>query len=283
MQTVPVIDQGVFKTLNAGYYCLAVGTVLTAVMTFLCGLKVKQKVVEADSKEQKQTSMLDQIDRLYDNENAASNDMAINQVDIIQPLQPTNNLNNNIIEPINPISIENSISEETVIQNDLVIEQANNITEPIQQEIQQSLQPEINMGVQETESITIQNSNEMVPPTVVQPTVEQNVSLQDLKSVQEEQPVQTTNPVVAEFENPVSQNVNPVVSEFAPQNNSAGVNPVVAEFSVPSEPTMLSTPVVPEQPITPSVEEEIKPLSSDSMSTLLKEQDNNKSNLDIFG
>lgn len=282
MQTVPVINQGVFNTLNAGYYCLAVGTVLTAIMAFLCGLKLKQKEVETNYNDNNQTSMLEQIDRLYDNENNELNDMQINQIDVIQPLQPINTLSDNLIEPVQPIPVENNEGQisELPSENNLVSNPTNNMVDLTQSAIEQPVQPEVNIGSQEIKPVIIQNNNEMVPPTIVQPNIEPNTPIQNLG---QEQTVQNTNPVVVEFEKPVSQNVNPVVSEFSPQNNSTGVNPVVAEFSVPSEHTMISTPIIQEQTTTPSVEEEIKPLSSDTMSTLLKEQNNNESNLDIFG
>ena len=66
MQTIDILDQGVFNTLSVGYYFLVIGALLTGIMAFLTNLKSKKKVeVVEEVKKEEEASMIDQIDKLY--------------------------------------------------------------------------------------------------------------------------------------------------------------------------------------------------------------------------
>ena len=207
-QSIPIINQGTFSTLNVGYYFLVVGTLLTGVMTFLNGLKPKQKVIEeVKVEETKEDSMINQIDRLYENQAVQNNDTEINQVEMIQPLQS--------IQPL-----------ESVVQNN------NSLNMPIEENETENLNDLLNPTIQTNieEKTTIEQP--IVEDTFEQPTV-----------IEEKQEINNaSNPVIAEFEAPKQEESvppsNPVVSEFevSMQETSTPVsNPVVSEFEVPKQ------------------------------------------------
>lgn len=218
-QSIPIINQGTFSTLNVGYYFLVVGTLLTGVMTFLNGLKSKQKVVEeVKVEETKEDSMINQIDRLYENQAVQNNDTEINQVEMIQPLQS--------IQPL-----------ESVVQNN------NSLNMPIEENETENL----NDLLQSTTQTNIEEKT-----TIEQPIVEE--AFEQPTVIEEKQEINNaSNPVISEFEAPKQEEAvppsNPVVSEFEVpmQETSTPVsNPVVSEFEAPKR----EVPVQPANPVT---------------------------------
>lgn len=208
-QSIPIINQGTFSTLNVGYYFLAVGTLLTGIMTFLNGLKPKQKVIEeVKVEETKEDSMINQIDRLYENQTVQNNETEINQVEMIQPLQS--------IQPL-----------ESVVQNN------NSLNMPIEENETEDL----NDLLQPTNQITFyEESKEEITP-IVEETFEQPIVIEEKQEINN-----ASNPVISEFEAPKQEESvppsNPVVSEFevSTQETSTPVsNPVVSEFEVPKQ------------------------------------------------
>lgn len=316
MQTIPIIDQGVFGTLGVGYYFLAIGTILTTIMVFICNLKNKQKVVEeVKVEEHKEDSVLSQIDRLYDNQSVQNNDMEINQLDIIQPLQTSPAaMSETSIQPL---------GAQMVMSQDVAVQPLQ--TQPVTLE-DNSIPIQENINVESAKSI------ELAQPTIVeQPKVEENISLQNLNNISESEqvtesviqpvnvepqvqnqvtsefdvPIQNineSNTVVSEFASPqeptteqnVSQN-NPVVAEFGDTEPATNINPnpVVAEFSTLQPTTsILSQPNPVQQEESPTevqteapTMETLKPLGSDvKVDVIANPSSNNKSsNLDIFG
>lgn len=200
-QTVPVLNQNLFNTFGVGYYCLVIGTLLVIIMAFLCSLKVKKKIENEEvvdkPKELNETTMLDQIDKLY-------NDQTDNQV-----LSQSNNLDE-IIQPLPIAPISSSDFNNEVV----------NISVPLENNIQQVVQPQDNIDT----SIGNVNSQEI-------PIVEQDLPIMD-NSVNISQETTTLsnveNPVLSEFNNSTEN----TTSNNNLSNNSIEVqNPVIAEFS----------------------------------------------------
>ena len=296
-QTIPVIEQNLFNTLSVGYYCLAVGTVLTGVMAFICNLRVKKKIVEDTKVEEsvsEQVSVIDQIDKLY-NDTSWANDTNIQDASMVQPL------------PIQPL--ENAIDVQPLPEQPLS-------EQPLQQiESLGNLQP-IN---QSNQMIDVQPTNQMVDIQPIEQNSQNNLENSDvvndqlvsndnsvptdfnvdLSSVQEIPEPAAQNPVAAEFaageptvQNPVTAEFaagepaaqNPVTAEFAAAE-PAVQNPVTAEFNAGSTPIKLSQ--IQEEPVAPKQQEidnGMIPLSSENLSNIMAEQKpSNGSNLDIFG
>lgn len=305
MQTVPVIDQNLFNTLGVGYYCLAIGTFLIIIMAFICGLRVKQKVVKENVEETpKQVSMIDQIDKLY-------NDQTENQ-----NVNETNGLDN-IIEPL-PISEVSQIPVQNNVQMD-----DNTQTTTINQSSEPVLLQNLNSVVSETVS-NPQTASSELDNTTSGVNIESNVVLgnNDVNTPKiPEESVNFAQPVIQNLEN--TNVINPIVSEFnipthdvsleevIPARESIQPNPVVSEFSEPVMQNLESidvpNPVIsefnnlvsaqssfmPNNSFTePQANEnvndvntadEIKPLDNDKKFDVMGEPTNNSSNLDIFG
>lgn len=298
MQTVPVIDQNLFNTLGVGYYCLAIGTLLIIIMAFICGIRVKQKVVKENIVEEtKEVSMIDQIDKLY-------NDQIENQ-----NLNETNNLDN-IIQPL-PISEISQMPVQNKVEESMKFTNSESI--PLQTINSISNEPLFNSqtvipGLDNTTSNTNVDNNIVVGQTDVNSSSIQADTINFTESViQNLESNNDINPVVAEFnistpnvttEEIVStssvggESPNPVVSEFtAPvmQNleNTSVVNPVMAEFNntIPMQSPFMhnAEPQVNENinEVNPPVE--INPLDSDKKFDVMGEPTKNNSDLDIFG
>ena len=297
MQTIPVIDQDLFNTLGVGYYSLAVGTLLIVIMAFICGLRVKQKVVkEVVVEEKKEESMIDQIDKLYNDQTSAPIETESNNLEnIIQPL-PVNALTS--------IPVENNISSEITVENTV-------------DELQSSPLENLNKVVEEVKPIPSFNnlaSNVMIQEQALVPeTPSQEVNAINpvvsefaTPEINSSNRVESVNPVVSEFtvsdtNTPSEVNSsNRVVSEFATPNvnvsNEVGaVNPVVSEFTQSlSEQSMFipsnseSSNNVSETPSQEqtniSSESMIQPLGSDRKIDVMADTNNTiSSNLDIFG
>ena len=232
MQTIPIIEQGTFSTLSVGFYFLAVGAILMGVLAFLSSIKPKQKEQESSSVVEKkdilEDTMLTQIDRLYNNEAPVSNNMEINQLADIQPLQSSVDL------PIAPLQSTQQLAQ----------------IEPIQQpslEIPVSPLASDEIGPLQPISQSISTEPVLSNPTIQEPKkIEEVTSLESLPSNES-----LANPTAVEPITPIAQStpvetngVNPTVAEFAPapvaesapaQEAPASVNPIVAEFaSVPA-------------------------------------------------
>ena len=167
MQTIDILNQGVFNTLSYGYYFLVAGTLLTGIMAFIVNLKTskKQKKEELVNQANEQ-SVLDQIDRLY-------NDQTTQPVEI-SPIQPINN----IVEPI-PVQPIETVTQEPVETLGLEVQQVPEI--PVQQ---------VNPVLQE-----------FTAPQPVQQQVVTPVVPEVTPAMPVEQPVQQVNPVLQEFTN----------------------------------------------------------------------------------
>ena len=202
MQTIDILDQGLFNTLGIGYYLLILGTLLTGLMAFLTNLKSKKKIQETSPVLiNNQPTMLDQIDKLY-------NDQAIPKNEI-SPIQPITT----VIEPIpvQPIDSIQSIPIEPIVEA-----QVPNVT------IEQSVEQVPN--VVPAQPIPVVEPQSVVP---VQPIIQQVNPV-----VQEFSNTVPTNPVVQEFSmSQVNshQVVQPEVQSVIPQ-----LNPVLNDFKNPS-------------------------------------------------
>ena len=228
VQTVDILNQGVFNTLSIGYYFLIIGAVLTGLMAFLMNLKQNKEIKQTVINEQADQSMLNQIDNLYNNENITN---PINTIQPIQPLPVEQNIQSVPVEPvIQPIPME-PITES--IQSEPVIQPIS--TEPIAE----SIQPVPVIQTVPTEPIT-----ESMPSEPV------------IKPVELVESPQQINPVLEQFNQPnmnFQQNTAPALQtqlnnqQIIPNNNISQsninqpqmVNPVVQEFL---NPQLSSTP-----------------------------------------
>ena len=311
IETVPVINQNLFSTLGVGYYCLAIGTLLIIVMAFLCGLKVKQKVVtEKVVEDTKQVSMIDQIDKLYNDQTENQNLNENNELNnIIQPLP---------ISEISQISVENNSQIENNVGNQ--IEDLN--TESISsQNLNFSSNDVIPNSQVTTVSLDNVNSNVNVESNGVEEKFDVNANFQSEQInpisspfnepvIQNLESTSVINPVIAEFNNPVQnitqENVIPVTSNIQNLDNSVSspfsepvmqnlestnvINPVITEFNnpIPSQSSFIPNNSFTESQVNENINEvntteEIKPLDNDKKFDVMGEPTNNSSNLDIFG
>ena len=313
MQTVPVIDQNLFNTLGVGYYCLAIGTLLIVIMAFICGLRVKQKEVKENVVEDaKEVSMIDQIDKLYNDQTENQNQNETNSLDnIIQPLPisevsqiPVQNsiqMGDNVQEStinqsIEPVSLQNlnSVTNETTSDSQIVIpelnsidsninegnnvveEQPSNTTPTIQEELTNPVVSEFSTPVMEN-----LEANNPINPVIAEFDIPaQNVAPEVVMPTAPTIPEEVANQVVSEFSEPVMQNLE----------NTSVINPVIAEFnnSMPAQSSFMpnnsfTEPQVNESINEVNIAEEIKPLNSDKKFDVMGEPTNNSSNLDIFG
>ena len=273
MNTIDIINQGVFKSLSVGYYLLVIGAILTGVMAFLTNLKSKNKVQVVEEVKEEQVSMIDQIDKLY-------NEQTTNQSEIL-PIQPVDNVvqplpiqPSEIVEPVQPVEQLTPIPVTEEVQLETPVEETQKVAEmPINQPVNPVLQ----------EFNTLQ---EQTPIVEQQPVVEKSVN-QPVNPVLQEFGVQSA-PVVEET--PVAQEtpVNPVLQEFA-----QATNPVLQEFGTTPSNVVEQTPIVQEQPeLNQSVE--TVPLSNinEPINPTVQEFNNpgitqapqqNSNGLDIFG
>ena len=285
MQTIDILDQGVFSTLGVGYYCLVVGALVTGIMAFLTNLKSKNKVeVVQEVKKEEETSMLDQIDKLY-------NDQTNNQSEI-SPIQPVDS----VVQPL-PIQPLEAVAPIQPVEQ--VVEQKPMEEVPVNP-IVQEVTPQRVEAMQETivEQVQVENKEQPVNPVLQEfnvPMVEEVQSIQGQPAL-EPTANQPVNPVLQEFNTPsvptvesnsiVEQPVNPVLQEFTQ-------NPVVQEFGIAPTNTVEQTPIVQEQP---TINQEVAtvPLSSinEPVNPTIQEFNNpgstvapqqNSNELDIFG
>jgi hypothetical protein len=306
MQTIPVIDQNLINTLGVGYYCLAIGTLLIIIMAFICGLRVKQKVEKENVVEDTKTlSMIDQIDKLYNDQTESQNLNEINSLDnIIQPLpiseisqmsvQNNIQMQNNVAPSIDGANVEPiSLQDLNSVQNESLSNQTSVLLES------ESNKPNVNVlnnvvGVkfENTSSIqedpinfqqpvmqNLENSN-VINPVIAQFNVPtQNLAQEDVVSKIPNLEVDQVNSVVSEFSEPVMQNL---------QNNNV-INPVISQFNNQKleQPSFMYNNNFQNSQVNESLNEvngarEIKPLDIDNRFDIMGEPTNNNSDLDIF-
>ena len=227
IQTIDIVNQGTFNTLNIGYYFLIVGTILTGIMAFLTNLKFKEKNNKVEEViTQPEISVLNQIDQLYDNQsNSMQNDMGLIQsvnnviepipvqpIQEVQPIQPIQG-----VQPIQPIQEVQPLVQEQNISNVAPIEP---VKQPVNLnvsslETQQINSQPINPVVQEFSNVLTQ---EPIQTPIVQPTVEpvQVTPVVEQPVIPETTNIEATNPVVQEFSNPGSTTI--------PQTNTSEVD-----------------------------------------------------------
>ena len=225
MQTLDIIEQDMFSTLSIGYYCLAIGAILTGVMAFLTNLKPKKVSLEQSvSVDNNQSPMLEQIDKLYDNKNDNQN-----VVPTIQPIpvQPT-------VQPVSEVPQINTIqplesNNLTQINSNVVIEPLNDLSSVQTQELNNeinipSIQPQVNslMDMPIKENPVIQQFTNQDQPVV---NSIQNFGITGIQN----EPIMSAN----QFESNQSMDV-PVTSVSQPQssqNMDIPVNPVIQQFT----------------------------------------------------
>ena len=311
MQTIPVIDQNLFNTLGVGYYCLAIGTLIIIIMAFICGLRVKQKVVKENVVEDtKEVSMIDQIDKLYNDQTENQNLNESNSLDnIIQPL-PISEISQIPVQ--NNVPMENNIEQSVINQNiePVSLQDLNSVTN------QTASEPQIVAPKLSNTDSSINESNNVIQeqPSIATPSIQEEIGnpvadfgtpvMQNLENTSVINPVlaefklsnqNATSEVVMPFTQSIEEPVNPVVSEFSEpvmQNleNTSETNPVISEFNnaVPEQPSFMSNNNFMEPQVNQNVNEvntneEIKPLESDKKFDVMGEPTNTSSNLDIFG
>ena len=282
MQTIDILDQGVFNTLSIGYYFLAMGALVTGIMAFLTNLKTKNKVEVKEETKEEESSMLDQIDKLYNEQTNIQSELSpIQPVDnVVQPLpiQPLE-----AVVPVQPIEqVVEEVQVNPIVQ-EIPTEQNEVVQEPIvKQNTVENEQP-INPVLQEFNVPKVEENEVVQEQPIVEPSTNQPVNpvLQEFavpstSVVEETQPVQEqpTNPVLQEFAQP-----NPVLQEFGISNSSVVeeqpiVEQPVLNQEVASVPlTNINEPV----PSNPVVED------FNNQSSIISTPQSNPSELDIFG
>ena len=268
VQTIEVLNQGIelFKTLGVGYYFLVIGAILTGIMAFLLNLKskeVQKSLTNQETEVASTTSILSQIDKLYDNTLDSQNNVApIQAVDpIVQPLsaQPE-------MQPIQPIAAQPEV-------------------QPIQPV---APQPE----VQTIQPVAPQPEVQPIQPIATQPE-------QIIEPISPVDPIPsggtpTENPVLAQFAQSSSQPATLDNSNFATQEPQAINNPVIQTFMDTPASTSSQTDVTVESSLPIEVNQGTGTfMSPESLQTsqtnekveqLLSSQSNSvSSEVDIFG
>lgn len=283
MQTIDILDQGVFNTLSIGYYFLVIGALLTGIMAFLTNLKSKNKVeVVEEGKKEEEASMIDQIDKLYNEQTSIQSEISpIQPVDsVVQPLpiQPLE-----AVLPVQPI--EQAVEQVQVnpVVQEIPTEQNEVVQEPIAKQNTVENEQPINPVLQEFNVPKVEENEVVQEQPIAEPSTNQPVNpvLQEFAVpstpvVEETQPVQEqpTNPVLQDFAQP-----NPVLQEFGISNSSVVqeqpiVEQPVLNQEVASVPlTNINEPV----PSNPVVED------FNNQGSIISIPQSNPSELDIFG
>lgn len=260
-QTITIVNQGTFGNLNVGYYFLCTGTLLTLIMTFICNIRVKQKkeVVE----QPKEESLLNQIDKLYGEQNVLNDELQNNNFDgIIQPIQ----IQSDSVD-LQPISLNNNeqLSE---------VNEINNIPDVIPSE---PIINNVEVTINNTANETLEQPQNNITPEIHVSNVNETIVNTNLA---------TSNPVVSEFSAPILNNQQQV-----PNNN-----PALYEFSVPGEKVnnpIINTNLTSNNPVVSEYEGTlhvnnnlgnnniVQPLSNNGLNSVVEEK-KEESNLDIF-
>ena len=270
-ETVSFVNQDMLDSLGVGYYCL---------------IKANEEI-----------SMLNQIDKLYDEQNTNNFDQNINSLDnVIQPLpianiqpvmQPQETqpiMQPQIVEQAQPLSNLGSIENNSVEQQSTSIpeptDEINVIAESqVVQENQSTVEPVTPQVVEQAQPLSNIGNVEVNQPSV------QSVSISQM--VNSENNVPMSNPVVAEFEVPTDNVVEQTQPFFTaePQNNvttPVSVAPQLEQsnlFAVNKNAIESNNPVVSEFTNQPN-----KILSNQELPTInnVNVPTSNNSNLDIF-
>lgn len=238
MRTIDIINQEAFEYTSIGYYCLAIGAVFTGVMAFLANLKDKNNSQSMENVNNTQPSMLDQIDKLY-NEQSSNEITPIQPINNIESIQPLNNVEpigmnfNNMsnleqTQIVDQYSNQNSVQyaepqvQNTDVYNEYLVQNSVPNPAPVETYNTQPYQDlnnmmnnsmytnqEFNVTQPVEQQVISQPSPAMETPIneaqyVNSPIVEPN----NIQNVQPQAPVQqavvTPNPVVQQFTNPAS-------------------------------------------------------------------------------
>ena len=198
MQTIAYIDS--FSALSLGYYFLVVGALLTGIMAFLCNLRPNNKVEPVQNEDvNNQPSMLDQIDKLY------------NEQQTQEPVQTIQPISIEPIQNIEPVQVVENIQEPVMQQpiEEPITQQSEPMVQPVK-EVQPELSTQsVNPVLQEFNF----NSFDSEPQQPVQP----QPVVQTAQEVQPELGIQSVNPVLQDFVNPSNSSLN---------NNFSNVNDV---------------------------------------------------------
>ena len=202
MQTIDILDQGAFNALGIGYYLLILGTLLTGLMAFLTNLKPKKKIQEISPVlTNNQPTMVDQIDKLYNDQAIPQNEISPIQpiTNVIEPIpvQPIDNIQSRKIEPI----VEAQVSNDTIEQSVEQVPNADPVAPiPVVEIQQQVIQQPVNPVLKEFSNSVLTNiatQDFSIPEVKEQPVVQERYATQPNVSPQ-------PNPVVNEFANPSS-------------------------------------------------------------------------------
>ena len=217
MQTIAYIDS--FSALSLGYYFLVVGALLTGIMAFLCNLRPNNKVEPVQNEDvNNQPSMLDQIDKLYNEQQTQEPVQTIQPISIepiqnIEPIQPISQVQENIqeVDAVAPVQVVENIQEPVMQQpiEEPITQQSEPMVQPVK-EVQPELSTQsVNPVLQEFNF----NSFDSEPQQPVQP----QPVVQTAQEVQPELGIQSVNPVLQDFVNPSNSSLN---------NNFSNVNDV---------------------------------------------------------
>ena len=261
MQTFDVVNQGTFNTLSVGYYFLALGSISTGVMAFLCNLNTKkQKKTVIENTSNINPPQLNQVNNMDQNI----------QPESISPIQP--------VEPIPMAPIEepavNPIPEQLV--------------QPIPEVIpEQSIMP-IPEVVQEQPMVAIPEIiNEQPVSTIPKVNIVPEPAVQSISEVQPQINVPEVSDSSLQPQSDIQQLVNPAIDQFAEQP----INPVVQEFmlsnqqqqnnNMNNEQTLLGQTQVQSNPT--SEPNTVVQGFTNQTQDLQVNQNNNNGGIDIFG
>lgn len=219
MRTIDIINQNVFNTLSIGYYFLIIGTLLTAIMAFLCN---------KDSKDNMEMAEANVNDNLLQQMPLESQSFVSNQISNIneQNIPFNNQVFNQSIQEVNDqvpmpdISFDNvsSINESLPIQDisniNIGTPLINNVESisPVNTQFSTNSIPEFNQDLQ----------NQINPiPEFNQDLQSQINSIPQMNNTISNENNIPLNPVVSEFTN---QPVNPVVQEFMGVNTQTSLS-----------------------------------------------------------
>lgn len=249
-QTITFINKNQIGTLGVGYYCLATGAVLTALMAFICNIKSKKSMKLKSIKSDNEISVLERIDKLYNNQNeilssSFSNQNTFNMTNFqtnqsIEQQKQTNNFYNPPL--INPALDFVSQPTQMAPQNDVF-----GTTPAAQPVVEQVVEPVFNS----TQSSSQNNSFEV--PIIDQSNEEiENQNVSQLVETSEQKAVLGPQPmedqVIKSIEIPPvvmnSIQLRPMI-ESSSQSVLAQQNPVINSFNVDTSEqknTMFSNP-----------------------------------------
>lgn len=282
MRTIDIINQGAFNKLSYGYYFLAIGAILTGIMAFLTNLKTKVREEKTISVQQNgEPSMLDQIDKLYNNQEINQNQLSSIQV-----------VNNNI-DPLPIQPVENlELNQQLIKSKEEPIQDFSQVTipmrEPLNQEESLSVKPVLQefSKMDENQLSSVQSINNKVDPLPIQPI--ENIELNHLqafsetKGYQAQEISQTSVPKPESLKQENSVQANPVVSQFT---QSYEQRPINQYTNLQQSPIIEQSVIRPVQPLENTTQEVThNPVVQEFNNSVNTEnaQNNDSNALDIF-